>query len=230
MRPLSEQNYYEALDISSDATLQEIERAYWIARSTYQTNSVATYSLYSDQENAEILRRVEEAYAVLSDARMRREYDARLRRESSGESTPARLAPLPRIREPGPDSERPIEVEPEAAVATPQPPVRLKPRVTIEPSLDENLDPDDGVFDGPVLRRIRMSRGVELEEICGVTKISELHLRFLEENRYHDLPAAVYVRGFVKEYAKCLRLDPLQVANTYMERFRERAEPQGRRA
>jgi hypothetical protein len=230
VRPLSEQNYYDALDVSSDATLQEIERAYWIARSTYQTDSVATYSLFSDQENAEILRRVEEAYAVLSDARMRREYDARLRRESSGESTPARLAPPPRIREPKADPERPVEAEPEAEVASLQPPVRLKPRVTIEPSLDENLDPDDGVFDGPVLRRIRMSRGVELEEICGVTKISEPYLRFLEENRYHDLPAAVYVRGFVKEYAKCLRLDPLQVANTYMERFRERAEPQGRRA
>jgi hypothetical protein len=230
VRPLSEQNYYDALDVSSDATLQEIERAYWIARSTYQTDSVATYSLFSDQENAEILRRVEEAYAVLSDARMRREYDARLRRESSGESTPARLAPPPRIREPEAAPEPPVEVEPVAEVASLQPPVRLKPRVTIEPSLDENLDPDDGVFDGPVLRRIRMSRGVELEEICGVTKISELYLQFLEENRYHDLPAAVYVRGFVKEYAKCLRLDPLQVANTYMERFRERAEPQGRRA
>jgi hypothetical protein len=230
VRPLSEQNYYDALDVSSDATLQEIERAYWIARSTYQSDSVATYSLFSDQENAEILRRVEEAYAVLSDARMRREYDARLRRESSGESTPARLAPAPRIHEPEADPERPVEAEPEAEVASLQPPVRVKPRVTIEPSLDENLDPDDGVFDGPVLRRIRMSRGVELEEICGVTKISELYLQFLEENRYHDLPAAVYVRGFVKEYAKCLRLDPLQVANTYMERFRERAEPQGRRA
>jgi curved DNA-binding protein CbpA len=230
VRPLSEQNYYDALDVSSDATLQEIERAYWIARSTYQADSVATYSLFSDQENSEILRRVEEAYAVLSDARMRREYDARLRRESIGESTPARVAPPARPREVEADAGVSVEVRPGGEVESLPPPKRLTPRITIESALDENLEPEDGVFDGPVLRRIRMSRGVELEEISGVTKISELYLQFLEENRYRDLPDAVYVRGFVKEYAKCLRLDPLQVANTYMERFRARAEPQGRRA
>jgi hypothetical protein len=34
----------------------------------------------------------------------------------------------------------------------------------------------------------------------------------------------------VKEYAKCLCLDPIQVASTYIDRLKERAEPQGRRA
>jgi curved DNA-binding protein CbpA len=230
VRPLSEQNYYEALDVSPDATLQDIERAYWIARSTYQADSVATYSVFSDQESSEILRRVEEAYAVLSDARMRREYDARLRRERAGESTPARVAPPVRPRAAEADAGAAVGARAGGGAPRPPPATRRIPRITIEPALEENAEPDDGVFDGPVLRRIRMSRGVELEEISGVTKISELYLRFLEENRYHDLPAPVYVRGFVKEYAKCLRLDPTQVADTYMERFRGRAEPQGRRA
>ena len=81
MRHIMDQNLYEVLEVASDGTLQQIERAYRIARATYQPGSVATYSLYSEEENVAILSRIEEAYSVLSDARLRREYDARLRRE-----------------------------------------------------------------------------------------------------------------------------------------------------
>ena len=36
------------------------------------------------------------------------------------------------------------------------------------------------------------------------------------------LPATVYVRGFVTELAKYLRLDPAQVQRTYLRRMREK--------
>ena len=87
--------------------------------------------------------------------------------------------------------------------------------------LEVSYEPDDGVYDGPVLRRIRMSRGVELEEISAFTKISELNLHFIEENRYHDLPAPVYVLGFLREFAKCLNLDIQRITESYMRRYRE---------
>ncbi len=59
MRPLSEQNFYQTLEVPPDATLQTIERAYRIARATYYPTSAATYSVFSEEENTEILRRVE---------------------------------------------------------------------------------------------------------------------------------------------------------------------------
>ena len=206
MAPVSDQNLYETLEVAPDATLQEIERAYRIARSTYQPNSLATYSVFSDVEAGDILRRVEEAYAVLSDARMRREYDARLRREGSGETPPPPLNP-------------PGRAAPPAAGASgwSQPPAR-SPAI----ELDAALEPEDGIFDGPVLRRIRLSRGVELEEISSVTKINETYLRYIEENRYVDLPPGVYVRGFLRQYAQTLRLDARRVADSYMRRYEER--------
>ena len=40
------------------------------------------------------------------------------------------------------------------------------------------------------------------------------------------MPAAVYVRGFVTEVAKCLRLDPEQVSQSYLRRYRARMEGQ----
>ncbi len=203
MATTAEQNLYEVLEVSPEATLQEIERAYRIARATYQPSSVATYSLWSEAESGEILRRVEDAYVVLSDARLRREYDARLRRDGAG-------APAP-VRPPREPIARPAPSAPPLPGWTP---VQRPPAL----ELDDSVEPEDGVYDGRALRRIRLSRGIELEEISAVTKINETYLRYLEEDRYPDLPAPVYVRGFLREYARYLRLDPRRVTESYMTR------------
>jgi curved DNA-binding protein CbpA len=208
-----DQNFYEVLEILSEATPQDVERAYRIARATYQPASTATYSLFSDDENAEILQRIEEAYAVLSDARMRREYDARLRREGvSRHAQPASSAPVAVVEPPplplhatgAPGADAPEETEMQ--------PVRRTPDF----SLDEPDEPADGVYDGPALRRVRIRHGIELDEIAERTKINESHLASIEQNRYETLPSGVYLRGFLREYARCLKLDPKAVADSYM--------------
>ena len=201
MRPIGEQNFYEMLEVSRDATPQMIERAHRIARATYDPTSAATYSVLSEEEAAEILRRIEEAYTVLSETRLRREYDARLRREGVADTVQPGPVPLGMRRS-----------RPETSQPTPQ----------IELDLDEPVEPLDGVYDGPVLRRIRMSRGIELEEVAAFTKIGELYLQFIEANRYEDLPAPVYLKGFLGQIAKCLRLEPRAVVYTYMARYKER--------
>jgi len=74
-------------------------------------------------------------------------------------------------------------------------------------------------FSGDLLRRIRLARGFELEEIAERTKISKTYLRAIEEENYLATPAPAYLRGFVKVMARELRIDPEQVARTYMERY-----------
>jgi flagellar biosynthesis protein FlhG len=83
-------------------------------------------------------------------------------------------------------------------------------------------------FSGAFLRKIRESQGVELTEIAARTKISLTHLNAIEEERYADLPAVVYVRGFIREIAKLLKLDPAQVDRTYLKRLREGLAALGR--
>ena len=96
------------------------------------------------------------------------------------------------------------------------------------------LDEDpDAPFDGPRLRRSRLHRGIEIEHIADITKINPTYLRFIEDERFDDLPAPVYVRGFVRAYASCVGLEAEQVAGSYMERFlasREIEQPRARRA
>ena len=75
---------------------------------------------------------------------------------------------------------------------------------------------EDTVFTGALLQEIREHRSVDLRDMGNHTKISLMNLRYLEQMAYAELPAPVYVRGFLKEYARFLRLPDKQVADTYM--------------
>jgi flagellar biosynthesis protein FlhG len=91
----------------------------------------------------------------------------------------------------------------------------------LQSELAREIGPDTE-FTGPLLRKVRESQGIEIAEISSRTKISKVHLSALEEEAYHQLPAIVYVRGFVTELAKYLRLDPAQVQRTYLRRMRDK--------
>jgi curved DNA-binding protein CbpA len=75
------------------------------------------------------------------------------------------------------------------------------------------------VLSGADLRRIRESRGVSLRQIASVTKIGTRFLEYIEEDRFALLPASVYLRGFLKEYARTIGLDTDGVAQAYMSRM-----------
>ena len=64
---------------------------------------------------------------------------------------------------------------------------------------------------GAALRKVREARGIELGDIAQRSKISERYLRALEDERFAEMPAVVYVRGYVMEYARALRLDAPRV-------------------
>lgn len=68
---------------------------------------------------------------------------------------------------------------------------------------------------GDLLRRTRVSQGMDVEEISTSTKISTRNLRAMEDNDYDTLPAEVFSRGFYTLYAQSLNLDPLLILRQY---------------
>jgi len=52
---------------------------------------------------------------------------------------------------------------------------------------------------GEDLRMERISRGVALEEITAVTKISQHHLVALEQERFRLLPGGILCKGIVRD-------------------------------
>jgi cytoskeleton protein RodZ len=68
---------------------------------------------------------------------------------------------------------------------------------------------------GEELRREREIRGISLKEIADATKISKRFLEAIEKNDHRTLPAPVFTRGFVREYARYLGLSAEEIVNRY---------------
>jgi transcriptional regulator with XRE-family HTH domain len=72
---------------------------------------------------------------------------------------------------------------------------------------------------GEDLRTERLSRGVALEQITAVTKISSHHLQALEQNKFRALPGGILNKGIVRGYASALGLDQQDWTNRFMQAY-----------
>jgi flagellar biosynthesis protein FlhG len=191
--PIEQPDHYAVLGIGRSSNDEEIRRAFKRQREVYATGGLATTSLLDESELGGAQSHVDEAHDTLLDPVRRRAYDLSMFPEPDA---PAQSSAVPR-------------------------PALAAEQLMLQGELAREIGPDTE-FSGPLLRKVRESQGIELVEISSRTKISRSHLLALEEEVYGDLPAIVYVRGFVTELAKYLRLDPAQVQRTYLRRMREK--------
>jgi flagellar biosynthesis protein FlhG len=193
--PIDAPTLYTILGIERSATDEEIRRAYKRQREIYATGGLATQSLLREAQLKSEQSRLDEAYDTLLDPVRRRAYDLSTFPDSEAVSMPgARLSSM-------------------------RPPALAAEQLLLQAELAREIGPETE-FTGALLRKVRESQGVELTEISAKTKIARAHLHAIEEELFAQLPAAVYVRGFLSELAKCLRLDPAQVQKTYLRRMR----------
>lgn len=207
------ENFYDLLEVDPQAARSEIVQAYHRAKAAFAPDSLATYTLYTPDEARAIAARIETAFRVLVDARKRAQYDRWLDQTKAGEEVP-----LPDFLLPPPAQPAVAEPEPSPAQAAPAP---SEPAETGgEERVTEILQSTDS-FDGTLLRKVREARGLSIEQISSSTKISPMNLRFIEENNYASLPAAVYLRGFLQQVARCLKIPADRVVEGYMRRVEQ---------
>ena len=77
---------------------------------------------------------------------------------------------------------------------------------------------------GPNLRRIRIQRGLSLEQLADSTKVSIELWKGLERNDFTKWPNGIYARSYVRDYAKAIGVDPETTVNDFCRWF-----PQGDR-
>jgi len=111
-----------------------------------------------------------------------------------------------------------LELFPDGIPATTRSLIRRRPESLTPPRAAPAIAPDADL-NGPFMRELRESMGIELREISERTKISTAYLGAIEGEEFERLPAPVYVRGFLVEYAKMLGLDVARVLETYYTRF-----------
>lgn len=72
---------------------------------------------------------------------------------------------------------------------------------------------------GQDLRREREARGIAIETITDVTKISSRHLLALEDEHFEALPGGVFNKGIVRGYARVVGLDEDAWVNRFMSAY-----------
>ncbi len=78
---------------------------------------------------------------------------------------------------------------------------------------------------GEELRTQRISRGIALEQITAVTKISQRHLVALEQDRYQQLPGGILSKGIVRGYVGALGLDTRDWTDRFLKASHEKGAP-----
>lgn len=162
---------WELLDLEPGASTEQIDRAYRHRRELYSPGTLASYSLYDEDERHWILEQLEEAY----------------RRVVQFSSVAADTV-----------------FEAEASVDAPVGP---------PPDVDEQP--------GSYLRHHRLVKRETTRRLAEETKIRASLLDDLEAEKFSDLPAEVYVRGFVVQCAKALGIeDPDRLAAAYLAKMK----------
>ena len=225
MKQRGEETYYETLKVSPKATIAEIVGAYHLARSAFSKESVATYSLFSQEDTQEILSKLEEAYHNLSDIDKRRAYDKWLLERSKNVAAPApmnewerqqkarkfqKLSPASSDSNEKADNITALPSVPADAAVAPSDP---DPSARAEMPLVGNST----LVSGSLLRDIREKRGLSLDDVARITKIPSKFVRAIENEERKQFPARVYLQGFIKNMAVLYRIDPQSAVRSYLE-------------
>lgn len=199
-------NYYDILELSPQCNQNEVTDAYQRAKATYSSNNPALYTIFTDSEAREYLGLVEEAYSVLGNRTLRSLYDEKMAT--------------------GPKDN--VQVTYETLVEQSRVAKNLmlvkSPRFKLSYEPDEAFEKEISAqtrWDGEFLKKVREYKKVSIETMSEVTKITAFYINALEATEIKNLPATVFVRGYIIQVCRVLQLNEKTVADSYMKIFRE---------
>ncbi|VAX14818.1 hypothetical protein MNBD_NITROSPINAE04-1031 [hydrothermal vent metagenome] len=195
-------NHYELLNLDTFASNEQIQRAYLNSVSIYSKDSIASYGAISGKERQWMINRIQEAYDILINPASRAEYDSEKLGLAGHERKGSKALPLHGA---GMDIGS----------------VDIGAGATAPPARHSELNnpaaqPSGRRITGANLRDIRRAKGASLDEISEVTKVKKSFLEAIEEQDVDNFPAPVFMRGYLKAYAKALALDPAEIMERYM--------------
>ncbi len=222
-----EKNLYLILDLAPGVTQNAILHAYNRAKATYSSNSLAAYSVMGDEENAEILDEIEEAYRILGNPSKRREYDVRMGYDTWGG------APEERSHNYSDFIQRAnLSVSAPASTgisAFQQAAIDKKKHLAAVPALPEvekNSDFEKEIagvkeLTGAFVRSVRIYRQLSQDQLATLCKLSVSNLALIEDENGEEMTHPTYVRGHVVLICQTLGLpDPNGLAKSFITRMK----------
>lgn len=196
-------NYYEILELQTNSPQHEVTTSYERARATYSGENPAIYTIFSEQEARELLTMIEEAYAVLGNKTLRGIYDQRLFGGQAGPMELSYQSILTASKSNFPETkveEKKIEYKVDEA---------------FEKEIKERTE-----WTGEALRKVREYKAITVNAMSDKTKIKSYYLNALEDMDAKNLPAIVFIRGYVIQISRLLGLDEKVVTESYMKAFK----------
>jgi cytoskeletal protein RodZ len=74
---------------------------------------------------------------------------------------------------------------------------------------------------GDKFRKAREKKGISLDDVSNVTKISSRMLQAIENERFDQLPGGVFNKGFIRAYARHVGLNDEEAVNEYLACLRQ---------
>lgn len=69
------------------------------------------------------------------------------------------------------------------------------------------------------LKKVRQEKSIRIEDVAAHTRIRPVFIQALEEERFEELPEAVYVKGFIRHYGDAVGLDGAALSQTFATAF-----------
>ena len=209
MKTFEDENYYQILQIPANAGADEIKHAYRDALAIYEAESVATYSLFSEEQRERLLLAIETAFDTLINEHKRTTYNRMLidtgQVDAVDLSREGQRKPATHCDTPTTSTEKCLGQWVQKKADTPE------IRQLIEAILSKEM------LSGQELKQLREAYGIDIPEIYAVTKISGDSLKRIEADQFDALPAEIYVKQFLKAYAEVLQIDSGHVVDGYLK-------------
>lgn len=208
-------NYYQILEVSTNCGPDEIQQGYIRAKNAYALDGQALYSLLSADECHQMQELIEEAFSILNDPEKRRQYDEIRGIKNRYQSKNGQKPQNPFHKDGHKVEANTTSTKISKLVANKKFFLEYEKNLEFESEIEKTTE-----FTGALLKKIREYKNVDLARLADMTKVSKTYLQKIENEDTTNLPALVYVRGFVFQYAKCLKLNPELVANSYLYRLK----------
>ena len=99
--------------------------------------------------------------------------------------------------------------------------------VETQPSEGPPVSLSDAQNVGALLREARERRGFSLDRLAQITRIRASLLGAIESNDISAVPQAIFLRGFLRAYAREVGLDPEVTVRCYLDQFEQPDEAVG---
>lgn len=96
---------------------------------------------------------------------------------------------------------------------------------SVEDNSNENASPQVGIGPGERLQAARIKKGLSLEDVASRMHLSTSILEAIEENNFEEITAPIFVKGYLRAYARIVSLSEDEMIQQYIEYYSEEDPP-----